>query len=219
MAESFIIYKSFHEALKELTREQYGNVMYAINEYALYDIEPEGLSGIESAIFIMAKPQIDANKNRQQNAFKGGRPNKKPMVSESAETEKPMVFEKAETEKPNVNVNDNVNHNENVNLNVNEVDMPAKPDAPPQETKPKIQRFIKPTVLEISEYCRERNNHLDAQHFFDFYESKGWKVGNQPMKDWKAAIRNWESREKSQYPPQQSYTQNASYLPPGRLTL
>lgn len=58
-------------------------------------------------------------------------------------------------------------------------------------------RFVKPTLEEITEYCRlERKNNVDPQAFFDFYESKGWRVGNQPMKDWKASVRTWERREK-----------------------
>ena len=58
-------------------------------------------------------------------------------------------------------------------------------------------RFVKPTVEEIAEYCRsERKNNVDPQAFFDFYESKGWRVGNQPMKDGKAIARTWERREK-----------------------
>ena len=56
----------------------------------------------------------------------------------------------------------------------------------------KSKRFIKPTVEEIKLYCQERKNTVNADKFFDFYESKGWKVGNQPMKDWKAAVRTWE---------------------------
>lgn len=53
----------------------------------------------------------------------------------------------------------------------------------------------KPTVEEIVAYCQERGNTVDAQLFFDFYESKGWKVGRTPMKDWKATVRTWEKRE------------------------
>ena len=74
MIESFIMYRSFHEALKELTREQYGNIMFAINEYALDGKTNENLSGIEKAIFLMAKPQIDANRQRRENGCLGGRP-------------------------------------------------------------------------------------------------------------------------------------------------
>lgn len=60
--------------------------------------------------------------------------------------------------------------------------------------KEKEKRFQKPTVSEIKEYCTNRNNNIDAQSFFDFYESKGWKVGTTPMKDWQAAVRTWEKR-------------------------
>lgn len=56
------------------------------------------------------------------------------------------------------------------------------------------KRFQKPTIEEIASYCKERNNNINPQQFFDFYESKAWKVGNQPMKDWKACVRTWESR-------------------------
>ena len=56
--------------------------------------------------------------------------------------------------------------------------------------------FKKPTIEEITEYCAERNNNINPQQFFNFYESKGWKIGKTPMKDWKAAVRTWESKEK-----------------------
>ena len=56
----------------------------------------------------------------------------------------------------------------------------------------KPTRFVKPTIEEVEAYCRERNNNVDAQRWYDFYESKGWKVGKNPMKDWKASIRTWE---------------------------
>lgn len=60
----------------------------------------------------------------------------------------------------------------------------------------KNSKFIKPTIEEIQEYCNERKNNIDAEHFYNFYESKGWKVGNQPMKNWKASIITWEKKNK-----------------------
>ena len=57
-------------------------------------------------------------------------------------------------------------------------------------------RFVSPSVDEVGAYCRERDNGIDAQAFVDFYESKGWRVGSSPMKDWKAAVRTWEKRQK-----------------------
>lgn len=55
-------------------------------------------------------------------------------------------------------------------------------------------RFVKPTIEEVRLYCQERHNSINAEDFINFYESKGWVVGKSPMKDWKAAIRTWESR-------------------------
>ena len=59
-------------------------------------------------------------------------------------------------------------------------------------TTTKRKRFEKPTLSEIKEYCIERNNNVDAQHFHDYYESNGWKVGKNSMKNWQAAVRTWE---------------------------
>ena len=57
--------------------------------------------------------------------------------------------------------------------------------------------FIKPTLEEVSDYCKERNNNIDPNKFIDYYESKGWMIGKNKMKDWKAAIRLWERNQRS----------------------
>lgn len=54
------------------------------------------------------------------------------------------------------------------------------------------KRFKKPTIEEIESYCKERNNNINANAFYDYYESKDWMIGKNRMKDWKAAIRTWE---------------------------
>lgn len=69
----------------------------------------------------------------------------------------------------------------------------AAPVAPQQESKAK--RFTRPSVEEVRAYCEERGNGVSAEAFVDFYGSKGWKVGNSPMKDWRAAVRTWEKRD------------------------
>lgn len=60
---------------------------------------------------------------------------------------------------------------------------------------PSSRRFTPPSVDEVAAYCRERGNGVDAQRFVDFYASKGWKVGSSGMKDWRAAVRNWERQD------------------------
>lgn len=68
---------------------------------------------------------------------------------------------------------------------------------PPNGGKGKGTRFAPPSLAEVTDYCRERGNGVDPERFVDFYAAKGWKVGNQPMKDWRAAVRTWEKRDAS----------------------
>ena len=71
-----------------------------------------------------------------------------------------------------------------------------------------IRGFTPPSIDEVSAYCAERNNGIDPQHFVDFYEAKGWMVGKNKMKDWKAAVRTWEGRQGNGYSKQHTQ-QNA----------
>lgn len=64
-----------------------------------------------------------------------------------------------------------------------------------KSTTTKRKRFEKPSISDIKQYCMERNNNVNAEQFFDYYESNGWKVGKNSMKDWKAAVRTWERSE------------------------
>ena len=61
-----------------------------------------------------------------------------------------------------------------------------------KDKKEKETHFKKPSYEEVEEYCNERNNNINPQKFIDFYESKGWMVGKNKMKDWKACVRTWE---------------------------
>ena len=76
-----------------------------------------------------------------------------------------------------------------------------------KSTTTKRKRFEKPSISDIKQYCIERNNNVDAQHFYDHYESNGWKVGKNSMKDWKAAVRTWEKNNYNK--PAKSNKQNA----------
>ena len=73
------------------------------------------------------------------------------------------------------------------------VEVSIEEDAP---LPPSRKRFTPPTVDEVREYCEERGNSVDPQRFVDYYSSNGWMVGKTKMKDWKAAVRTWEQREK-----------------------
>ena len=63
-------------------------------------------------------------------------------------------------------------------------------------SKNTIQRESRPESVEVVRaYCQERNNGVNPEAFFNYYEANGWKVGRNPMKDWKAAVRNWETKD------------------------
>ena len=68
-------------------------------------------------------------------------------------------------------------------------------------------RFHKPSISEIQQYCEERQNTINAEKFFNYYEANGWKVGKNKMKDWKACVRTWEQNEKKY-----ATSQNGGYV-------
>jgi hypothetical protein len=69
-----------------------------------------------------------------------------------------------------------------------------------KEVKPKVKRFVPPSLLEVETYCAERNNNIDAQNFIDHYQARNWipKGYTRQMSDWKATIRTWEKRNKKE---------------------
>ncbi len=80
-----------------------------------------------------------------------------------------------------------------INTTSNEVVYVKQPKDKPKVEKKKATRkvFVKPTPLEIQTYVDEHQLNVDVERFFDYYEGNGWKVGKNPMKDWKATARNW----------------------------
>ena len=75
------------------------------------------------------------------------------------------------------------------------------------------RNFVPPTLSEVKAYCQERNNGINPEQFIDFYESKGWFVGKNKMKDWKAAVRNWEQRRKEERGEKNDTVQNTEWNP------
>jgi hypothetical protein len=176
MRESTVFYRSFYEAIKELDADTQAQVYSAIFEYALNFTEVE-LKGVAKTVFTLIKPQLDANQKRYEN---GNKPKVKQVISKQ-EAKPKQDISKVEA---NVNVNDNVNENVNVNANVSR------------------SRFRAPTYDEILNFMKERNSLAgnvwndgkvvtEAKAFFNHYESNGWMVGKNKMKNWEAAVRNW----------------------------
>ena len=103
------------------------------------------------------------------------------------ETDSRPIKDHSKTDsRPIKDTNNNVNNDNNVNNN--NIYVSSAEPTPRKANK----KFVPPSVEEVKGYCRERGNSVNAQAFVDFYESKGWMVGKNSMKDWKAAVRTWE---------------------------
>ena len=155
-------------------------VKAALNYFATGDVVQ--LGQLETVVFASIKSDIDdahADYQRDvENGKKGGRP-------KLAEEEKPPVRE-GNPPLPTVTERDGEGERDG-----EEMEKGIKADKPPTR-----HRFAPPTVTEVRSYCTEKGYAVDPQRFVDYYTSNGWRVGKNPMKDWKAAVRNWNGKDK-----------------------
>ena len=204
MRESFVLHAEYIEDLPE---ELKGAFLRYIYEYGINEIEPE-LSGLELTVWLKIKRRIDddvsayerkvsnlkQNRNRTATGTKTA-----PTTDNRTDTERTPNGHRTENtteeEKPNGDRADSVSVNVSVNDSVNVSDSVNVAGAKPAEPAPARKRFVKPELEEIREFCFEKNINIDVDRFFNYYESKGWKVGVSPMKDWKAAVRNWAKND------------------------
>lgn len=174
MRESFTFYKSFAEGLKPLDDATYRRLSDALINYALYDETPD-LEGLELTVFQSWKANIDASNRRKDNGKNGGRPKTENnrTITENNRT-KPKITEGKPNKKEKENKKETITE------------------------KDSIGRFTPPTPAEVQAYVAEKGYTIDAFKFCDFYESKGWFVGKNKMKDWKAAVRNWARSQRQE---------------------
>lgn len=195
MKESFLIYKSFYEPIKSMSNENLGALFRSIFEYQLEKKHCNNADVKMAFDFFVNQFRLDDEKYQktcEARKMAGSEGGKKRVANQANAT-----FAKQSQANQAVNVNDtvNVNVNDNVNVNVIKGDARGTDKSSPIPPKLKTTKFVKPSTEEITAYCHERNNNVDANKFYDYYESNGWHVGKNPMKDWKAAIRTWERKE------------------------
>ena len=216
MAESFVFYETFAKQLKLLDKELRYKFYEAIIDYGLYEIKPD-FTGLEACAWLPIQEAIDNAKERRikniENGKRGGtqkalnagtkadsqaeqKQSAGDAVAEPSDTLAPPSDCLAKPSQPYLDVDVDVDVNGDVN------DIGAKAPEPSGSPAPKRTRFVKPTVAEVQAYCAERKNNIDPQHFWDYYEARGWKVGGRSaMKDWQAAVRTWENNNFATSPP------------------
>lgn len=122
--------------------------------------------------------------------FKKGQPNPYYRTTESVMEDNPNITEQITEDIPIVEQS-NVEHSR-----------VKKQKETPKGEKKTASRFSAPTVDEVRAYAQEKGFSIDPEHFVDYYTSNGWRVGRNPMKDWRATVRTWASRDRAQTPVQ-----------------
>ena len=168
--DAFLFYRSYRESLNGMTQKDQLATLLAIIDYALYGVEPDLKGKMPAAIFTVVRPNIDANNAKRKAGKKGGRPKKETTGFSEDET---IGFPKGESNEGCIMKDEG------------QREWAAEP--------PTRLRFVPPTLEEVTAYVRERSSRVDPQAFIDFYAAKGWMVGKNKMKDWKAACRSAES--------------------------
>lgn len=197
-----ILFTSF-KMLDILPDAEFRHVVNAMRAYVETGSEPEGLEPIEQVAFESQREAMDGSIKTYQRAIlahreagrKGGRPKKTDGNQKALEENQmePIGF----SEKPN-ETNKTYNKNKNNNNSDTEVSDVICADAPPPI---KSKKFSPPDVETVKNYFAEKGGtEAQAIRFHAYYESNGWKVGRNPMKNWKAAASGWISRDREQQP-------------------
>ena len=195
--KSIILHTDSAEQWNLLTDEQAGQLIKALLVYSQTGDQIETDDGMLKMAFSFISAQLDRDREKYDE-----RCAKNKRIADEREKKKIAEREKREQEETNVherartctNVTDTDTESDTDTETETDININTCADKPRTRT-----RFTPPSVDEVAEYCRERGNRVNPQQFVDFYSSKGWKVGNSPMKDWKAAIRStWERQERQQ---------------------
>ena len=189
MKESIVIYARQRMALKRLTDAQRGVLLDALLTYAGGE-EPTFTDGMVMVAFDFFRTQIDIDRakydevcEKRREAGRNGGLAKKANATKCYQMQAKEI--KIKHDNDNNNDNDNVNDNENVVI-------VSTAQQPPQR---KTAKFVKPTIEEIRAYTTAKHYTFDAEAFFAYYESNGWKVGRNPMKDWRMACTTWQKKQ------------------------
>ncbi len=176
------VFTDFVADMKELGEAERGRLFTAMLEYAETGEEP-ALRGNERFVWGTAKKNID----NQRDSYE----------------------KRCEINRQNI-----TNRYESLRTVTNAYESKQDKDKEKDKEKNKktIKRFTPPTVEEVRSYCTERGNNVDPQTFVDFYKAKGWMVGSNKMKDWRACVRTWEKnrvdRGRGKQNPALNYNQN-----------
>ncbi len=152
---------------------------------------PEGLRPVANAMLVANKPALDNSRARAKAGAVGG---SKRQAKAKQNASKSEANAKQKPSKPEANPEAEAKQTAKQTPREKEKEL-LKETSPIGEEKKTRPRFAPPTVSDVRAYAAEKGLAIDAEHFVDYYASNGWKVGRNPMRDWRATVRNWARNE------------------------
>ena len=202
-SDTFVFYPTFLNSIEAIRDTGLRLAMFeAVSRYGVYGTPPDftaiDKSGLLEGMFLQIRYSIDEAKAKRSilrdNGKKGGAPKGNKNACKNNQ-----IQPKTTKNKPNVNVN----VNDNVNISSNE------------DREQSDKRFVAPSLNEINEFCVDNGFNVDAGAIFDYYTANGWMQGkNKPIKDWRAAVRQWVRREGEFSKPQQWVSREGEFSKP-----
>ena len=214
--DTMVYYRSFRESLRELPPDLYKVVSETIFDYAFEGIAPGADSNaVAKALFIAIKPVIDNAHNRYDACVENGRKGGAPKGSRNNPSGKAGAPNQRPNQRPNQEPNQEPNlykdkdvdkdvdskgdcKGEPTNAEGNDTSVTTSADKPRRGTT-KRTAFVVPSLEIVKDYFYTiKGGDTDAEFFYDYFTANGWRTGKNPIKDWKAAARNW-MRRKSEF--------------------
>ena len=209
--DKFIFHKEWRNSIRDLPDDIRVAVYDAIVEYGLSGIIIDGMDTAVKLAFGFIKERIDKDNEKYEAICARNRANGSKSKGRPPKTQNnPLGFENnpnnpvgflgfsgfSEKESSPIPPKEN-NNDSSLCSESKEKNKENNSSLCSEFIKEKKKIFVKPTIEEIRTYCEEQKFVIDCEHFYDYYESNGWKVsGKGPMKDWKAAVRNWLRNDK-----------------------
>lgn len=214
--DTMVYYRSFRESLRELPPDLYKVVSETIFDYAFEGIAPGADSNaVAKALFIAIKPIIDNAHNRYDACVENGRKGGAPKGSRNNPSGKAGEPNQRPNQRPNQEPNlykdkdKDVDKDKDIdskgdckgeptNAEGNDTSVTTSTDKPCDGTT-KRTAFVVPAIEMVKDYFLTiKGTNTDAECFYDYFTANGWRTGKNPIKDWKAAARNW-MRRKSEF--------------------
>lgn len=190
MAREYVcLYHSYLKSVEPLNDAERGRLFTACLTYSMTGAEPD-LRGNERFVWPTIREQIDRDTKKYSDFCKKQQENIRKRWDTAVYDGTSGIPDDTKHTKEKEKEKENILSSPNVEDSI--VRTPAR------------KRFTPPTLAEVTAYCRERQNAVDPQRFIDYYTARGWKLNKTSMKDWKAAVRTWEGKQRDSATAQRS---------------